>query len=398
MAILTMKLKTQKKNETVLYLLIWLILYATPLVSEFFYSITKHYSFEWHMVTDSWLTLSFFFVAFVLHNFFIAPLLVYHKQIWLYFGILVMLLICMNMQRTLIMPDDRRPHNREMREHLRGEEGGARFDPNYPQRENNNDMKPREHRRRGPRGKHDEMPLMPGSREMVMCCILLTLCGSNIGVKFYFKSVDDRKRLEHLEKHNLKQQLAYLKYQINPHFFMNTLNNIHALVSMNPPKAEKMIEVLSRLMRYVLYEADKPLVPLKQEVDFLNNYIELMRVRYTDNVNITMDTPPTLPNSFIPPLIFTTIVENAFKHGVSYNRQSFIHISVAQEADHIVFRCHNSRHPKKDIKPGGVGLSNVKQRLELLFHNHYELDIRPTETDYLVRLSVPLTTQNSLPL
>ncbi len=392
-----MKLHTQKRSENLLYLLLWTLLYLLPLASELFYSVSRHNSFEWEMVTSAWSTITFFLLAFCVHNFFIAPLLVYRKRIWLYLGILTLLLVGMSLGRSLIRPHE--PHRHHFERHERFNQREPRNAPEERPAPADAEFRPAEqgpNRARGERprreGKNPEdMPFMPGSREMIMCCIVLTLCGSNIGVKYYFKSADDRKRMEQLEKHNLSQQLTYLKYQISPHFFMNTLNNIHALVSMDPPKAEEMIEVLSRLMRYVLYEADKPLVPLKQEVDFLNNYIELMRVRYTHDVKIAMDTPPQLPTSFIPPLIFTTIVENAFKHGVSYNHRSFIHISVEQVADRLVFRCHNSRHPKpNDGKPGGVGLNNVKQRLKLLFHTQYKLEILPTETDYLVRLSIPI--------
>lgn len=112
--------------------------------------------------------------------------------------------------------------------------------------------------------------------------MLLSLFGFNIGVKIFFKTEKDRMLLQQLESKNMEQQLEYLKYQITPHFFMNTLNNIHALIDINPEKAKDTLVELSKMMRYLLYEADKPLVPLQREDQFIYSYIKLMRLRFTE--------------------------------------------------------------------------------------------------------------------
>ena len=216
------------------------------------------------------------------------------------------------------------------------------------------------------------------------------MMGMNIGIKLYFKQRGDRKRLEQLEKENLEQQLEYLKYQINPHFLMNTLNNIHALVDIDPEKSKETILELSKMMRFVLYEGNKQVVPLDREIAFLQNYIQLMKLRYTDKVKITVDVPKSLPNKEVPPLMFITFVENAFKHGVSYRQASFIDIAISIGEDKLVFDCRNSRIPKEDDKHGGVGLTNVKKRLELIYGNRYTLDIKDEQDTYTVKLSLPL--------
>ena len=131
-----------------------------------------------------------------------------------------------------------------------------------------------------------EPPQAFGGEDSVAFIIMILLMGLNIGAKYFFKSLDDRKRMKLLEKENLSRQLEYLKYQINPHFFMNTLNNIHALVDIDPEQAKHTIEVLSKLMRYTLYEGNKTMAPLKKELDFITHYIDLMRIRYTDKVRI----------------------------------------------------------------------------------------------------------------
>ena len=163
-------------------------------------------------------------------------------------------------------------------------------------------------------------PLFVGEHDVLSIVVLILMFGANLGTKYYFRSRSDQRKLEDLEKQNLEQQLEYLKYQINPHFFMNTLNNIHALVDIDPEKAKSTILELSKMMRFVLYEGNKTVVPLEREISFLQNYITLMKLRYTDKVRIQVDVAQTLPNKDVPPLIFITFVENAFKHGVSYRQ------------------------------------------------------------------------------
>lgn len=132
--------------------------------------------------------------------------------------------------------------------------------------------------------------------------------------------------LKELEHQHLESELKYLKYQLNPHFFMNTLNNIHALVDIDSEKAKKTIIELSKLMRYVLYEANKSQISLKYEIQFLENYIALMKLRYTEHLDIQTEFPLIVPHVQIPPLLFISLLENAFKHGVSYRESSYIHV------------------------------------------------------------------------
>ena len=231
---------------------------------------------------------------------------------------------------------------------------------------------------------------MFGQHDLVSLIILILMMGMNVGVKLFFRQRGDRQKMEDLEKQNLEQQLEYLKYQINPHFFMNTLNNIHALVDIDSEKAKQTILELSKMMRFVLYEGNKQGVPLDREIAFLQNYITLMKLRYTDKVRITVDTPASMPNKEVPPLMFITFVENAFKHGVSYRQESFIEVKIETKEDHLVFSCRNSKIPKEDDKHGGVGLTNVKQRLDLIYGDRYTLDINDEQNTYTVKLTIPL--------
>ncbi len=170
-------------------------------------------------------------------------------------------------------------------------------------------------------------------------------------------------------------ELKNLKNQISPHFLLNTLNNIYALTTFDTEKAGQAIHELSKLLRYLLYENQAELVDLEKEADFLHNYIELMRLRISKNVDlkVNLDVPKDRKVS-IAPLIFISLVENAFKHGVCPTQPSFVHIDLHVDAQNqIVFTCANSNYPKTedDKSGGGIGLQQVSQRLALSYPNRH---------------------------
>jgi LytS/YehU family sensor histidine kinase len=143
-------------------------------------------------------------------------------------------------------------------------------------------------------------PLFFSEHDLIATIMLFMMLGLNLGVKLFFRQRDNQRRLVQLEKENLTQQLEYLKYQINPHFLMNTLNNIHALVDIDQEKAKKSIVELSKIMRYVLYDGARETVQLRRETEFVENYIHLMRLRYSSRVDISVDIPRELPDSQVP--------------------------------------------------------------------------------------------------
>jgi len=250
-------------------------------------------------------------------------------------------------------------------------------------------MKPDRKPLRGPQFE-DHPPLFFGQHDLVAIVILILMLGMNLGVKLYFRQRSDRQRLTELEKQNLEQQLEYLKYQINPHFLMNTLNNIHALVDIDAERAKESIVELSKIMRFVLYEGSQPTVPLSRELAFTQDYIRLMRMRVTDRVKINVEMPEAPANSQLPPMVLITFVENAFKHGVSYRQPSFIDIKVTIDNDQLHFTCRNSKIPRTEDQHGGVGLQNVRQRLDLIYGKKYTLSIDDTPSEYNISLILPL--------
>ncbi|MCH5329997.1 MAG: histidine kinase [Alistipes sp.] len=222
----------------------------------------------------------------------------------------------------------------------------------------------------------------------------LFMLGTNSAIKMLFKSITDERKFELLQNQNLQVEMEYLKYQINPHFFMNTLNNIHALIDIDAEGAKDCVIELSKMMRYVLYESGAHEISLRNELQFVTNYINLMRIRYTDDIEIKFEQPERrTADIFIPPLLFIVFVENAFKHGVSYNRRSYIHIAVVCDNREVRFTVENSRHPRAaGKKKAGIGLENVKKRLGIIYGQNYSLKIDDSSRDsYRVELIIPVS-------
>lgn len=170
-------------------------------------------------------------------------------------------------------------------------------------------------------------------------------------------------------------ELKTLRSQINPHFLLNTLNNIYALTALNTERAQQAIQELSKLLRHILYDSEQPLTPITEEVNFIGHYINLMKIRLASNVEVKYTTDiPTPCAACVAPLIFISLVENAFKHGVSPMQPSFIHISISADNDKIVCDIENSNFPKthNDKSGHGIGLQQVDKRLRLLYPGKYE--------------------------
>ncbi len=400
----------QKKSELVLYVTLWVILFAASAFSVYL----DESSYDWASLFNTWKFLAMFCITFFIHNLFIAPLLVYRNKKWKY-GIWVTILLAFFFSYHMIRGAHEPPRKEKPREEMFGDRNVREVPPPdetlrepMPEKIEIHPLyNPHDNVENPPPKEDDPNPMKAkpfGGPSMVAFTIMLLLLGLNVGTKYYFKSLDDCKRMKELERDNLNQQLQYLKYQINPHFFMNTLNNIHALVDIDPEEAKYTIEVLSKLMRYVLYDADKPMASLQKELDFLGHYIDLMRIRYTDKVRITVSLPASVPDVLVPSLLFATFVENAFKHGVSYQKDSFIEVSVrVDEISHeLDFLCNNSKKPKTEEKQvakdkstsskrqGGVGLQNAIKRLDLIYGHDYELKIDADADEHRLLLRLPI--------
>lgn len=181
-------------------------------------------------------------------------------------------------------------------------------------------------------------------------------------------------------------ELDWLKHQLNPHFLFNTLNNISSLTQIDPDKAQESIGQLSDLLRYALYDSEAEKVPLSAEIEFMNNYIDLMALRCNELTTVTKDLKVPQASVEVAPLLFISLVENAFKHGVNARYPSFVKVEMAYADGIITFRCANSLFEKQgnDHIGSGIGLENMKRRLELLYPGNYTYEQKADEGAYTV--------------
>jgi hypothetical protein len=375
--------------EIIVYILLWAVLFMTPAISIYIQQGETVGTFPWHRLFDVWKEFGILLAAFLIHNNFLAPLIVHKQHYWQYLGCVAVMMAAFMVMQCANRPehglhakkDRREMHHRPMdtppEAHDWHGEGEPPMLPDH-------DF--------GPRPKSDgRPPFLFSEHDAILTIMLFLMLGMNLGVKFFFRQRESQRRLALLEKENLEQQLTYLRYQINPHFLMNTLNNIHALVDIDAEKAKQTIVELSHIMRFALYDGAKQMVPLRLDLGFLESYIRLMQLRYTDKVTITVDIPDDLPPCELPPMLFITFVENAFKHGVSYQQQSFVEVSFRVTGKHLHFTCRNSKAPvRPNAGEGGVGLQNVRRRLDLIYGKDYVLDISDGETVYTVSLMLPV--------
>lgn len=196
-----------------------------------------------------------------------------------------------------------------------------------------------------------------------------------------------------VEQKRIEAELKNLKNQLNPHFLFNTLNNIYCLISFSPERAQGAVHDLSRLLRYVLYDSSQALVPVEKDLDFIRNYVELMRIRLPENVTTKVDIHVN-SGIQIAPLLFISPIENAFKHGISNNRPSFIHIRIYQEDSMVCCDIENSFFPKdatQDKSGSGIGIRNLERRLELLYPGKYHLTHEQQGDKYICMLRIELS-------
>ncbi len=211
--------------------------------------------------------------------------------------------------------------------------------------------------------------------------------GMCIGLKMNNNWTKNELILQQIKQTQLDAEIKYLKYQIQPHFLFNTLNNIYSLIDSSPNTAKTSIHSLSKMMRYLLHESAKNHVPLAKEIDFLDRYIDLMQLRTSSNLTLTKNFPMINQPIQVAPLLLISFVENAFKHGVDTVQPSFIKINLGIRKDTIHYSIINSSFPKTEyITDSGIGLKNLKKRLELTYPNRFELTQEDSNNIYTAKL------------
>ena len=218
-------------------------------------------------------------------------------------------------------------------------------------------------------------------------------------IKLYQSFYQNQKQTQKLAKDKLEAELKFLKAQIHPHFLFNTLNNLYALTLKKSNIAPEIVLKLSDLLNYMLYECNAPRVPLKKEMDLIRNYISLEELRYGNRLEVDLLVDGDIRGNSIAPMILLPFVENAFKHGVSgQTEDAWVKINASCEGDLLTFFVENSTNNNgvKDEQgyTEGIGLKNVSRRLELLYPNVYQLDVKKEDHQYTVKLTLKLTHEN----
>lgn len=350
--------------ENYIYIIFWIFIVVIPITL-----IDVEEDIKWERLLTNWIRFIPFFLLFLCNNFLLLPRFFYRGKRKLYSVGLILSFIA-----TMYMFGWTKSINRQ----LMG---------NHTPVHKELFERPANDGNKGPIFRNIWNDLVHENQILFVVMIVVF----NMLLKSYF--IQQKKLKEHEEsmKASLQLELDFLKQQISPHFFMNTLNNIHVLVDHNPVVAKESIISLSRLMRHLLYDTKNRLVPLRSEMSFIQNYIELMRMRFPEEIIIECNTPHEDYNKMVPPLLFISLIENAFKHGISICEQSYIRINFQfLNSDKFQCRIVNSNHAKTVDGHEGIGLRNTIKRLELEYHNNYTLDIDKTEKEYIVLITIPL--------
>ena len=201
---------------------------------------------------------------------------------------------------------------------------------------------------------------------------------------------------EVLKKEKLSAELELLQSQVQPHFIFNTLNNIYMLSMKGSPQTSDMIYRLSSLLSYMLYDSKQPTIALEKEVEYIKNYINLEKIRYGERLDVQLNVYKNVKGASIAPLLYLPLVENAFKHGASYSvKESWINIDISAKKNILTFKVENSVADEKIADNGfgnGLGLDNLRKRLDILYPNRYELKTLKEDNSYLAVLKIDLNT------
>ena len=194
-----------------------------------------------------------------------------------------------------------------------------------------------------------------------------------VGLKYVMRWNDEKHKMEEERRRNAEAELTWLKNQLNPHFLFNTLNNISSLTQIDADKAQESIGQFSELLRYALYESNVKKVRLTDETEFMKNYIDLMSLRCNEMTHVETRFDSFDESLTISPLLFISLIENAFKHGISSHKDSFVKIDMGLDGNDLVFSCENSIHERtsENRSGSGIGLENMLRRLDLLYPDAY---------------------------
>lgn len=379
-----MNIKTsQKVPETAVYLIIWLVIFILPVLV----TTSNTGKFDIQILTG-WVRMLPFVAIFIINTVWLVPELLFKGKTGYYLlaVVLISFLLVYVWEFTFPILKDLIEGNqlhgigqRRMPFEMKHPLGPNQPPPGQGQRlpiPNEALLRPRNH-------------FLSIINQVVIAWLVV---GFNVAIKVTNKWFTDEQKKRELEKEHLKSELAFLQNQISPHFFMNTLNNIHAQIEFDSKEAQSSIVTLSKMMRYLLYESERGKTILKKEIEFLKSYVDLMKLRLDEGVKVELDISIIDEDIKLHPFLFISFVENAFKHGVSYNEKSYIKIELIQNLEFIEFNCTNSLSVQNKITNpySGIGLENIRKRLQLLYNDDYYLKTEELKSEYRVLLKIPV--------
>lgn len=348
-----------RKGFLLLYAIIWFLV----LISPYFRYIEDISANAWNRMIGDWTNLFLLLLLFLINLFVLVPRLLFNDKRSEYFVIVTTMILAVAVVSLIIHPVGP------------PQPPGMGITPSEIQSDKTFNL----------------LPFLGTILNNLITALLII--GSSTALELEYKWRSEQKLRKDAEKEHLKTNLALLKHQVSPHFFMNTLNNIHSLIEMDTEKAQDAVERLSTLMRYLLYDSAQNTIELKKEIEFIHSFISLMQLRHSEEVEVTVLIPDQIPDIKIPPMLFISLLENAFKHGVSYPLKSYIYFEIQIHENTLGCIIKNSKHKpvaNKFDEYSGIGLENIKKSLNLLYEQDYKLDISDKEHEFEVNLSIPV--------
>lgn len=362
--------------ELFVFVVVWIAVFSVP-----FFNQRMENTVDWSKVTREWITMLSLLIVFTLNTLVLVPRFLFQKK-YTVFIVLVFILIMAVVGITIILQMRLLPEQPLQMPPME-------LGPGMPPMELGPGMP-------APLGYKPQAVPVPKSLFMIFIdnfLLSFLVIGVGTAIKMVSQWLNEESKRKDLEKEQLKTELALLRHQVSPHFFMNTLNNIHALIDINPDDAKNSIIQLSTMMRYLLYDTAHGQTTLKKEIAFIESYIALMKLRFSQKVEISLLMPEYIKDIQIPPMLFISFLENAFKHGVGYNFDSYVSLKLEQSDKSLKCIIRNSKvegNENADNTYSGIGMANIKKSLQLLYGDEYLLEIIENEKEFEVQLTISI--------
>ena len=381
--------------ESVIYIFLWLIFLIIPLI-------TNNYSGKggFLKICYDWLRMLPFIIVFLVNTLLLLPKLLFNGKTILYISTLLLFIVVVSTTFQLMGPvlykND--PKILEQRRLQDPQYGREEMSPEkIPLSPNNPPVSPELFKSPQSDNSSKNRMVMESNQSVFALIntllISLLIAGFNTAIAVTNRWFKEEQARKEIEKEHMQSELAFLQNQVSPHFLMNTLNNIHSLIEGDRKLAQNAVLRLSEMMRYLLYESGRGLTTLKKEIEFLDSYVELMQLRVDKSVSVNLELPRKFNNVSLPPLLFISFIENAFKHGVSYREPSALSFILVQTPGCLEFTSVNTISTFKNtdsvLHTGGFGLENIQKRLTMLYGDRHKLVIDKTEHEFRIKLTIP---------